>query len=93
VKGYVRGKPSDGVHCAELAATTLNQSGRYVFQECHKIDPQALYAAVLATHVSAPLAIPSLATQDSWWVRAKRRSLAWCTWCGWSCREAWAFCW
>src|SRR5262245_41196382 len=31
VKNYLRGKPYDGVHCAELASSTLNQSGRYAF--------------------------------------------------------------
>src|SRR4051812_25553473 len=48
VKNYVRGKPYDGIHCAELTSTTLNQSGRYAFQDCHKLTPQALYQSVLA---------------------------------------------
>jgi hypothetical protein len=94
VKGYVRGKPSDGIHCAELASTTLNQSGRYKFEDCHKINPQALYKSLLPTHLApSPLSIPPIAIQESWWLRAKRRSVAWGTWCGWSCREAWLFCW
>ena len=46
VKKYVRDKPSDGIHCAELASTTLNASGRFAFQDCHRIHPSALYAAV-----------------------------------------------
>ena len=50
VKNYVRGKPHDGVHCAELTASTLNQAGRLAFGECHKISPQALYSAVWPTH-------------------------------------------
>jgi hypothetical protein len=94
VKNYVRGKPYDGVHCAELASNTLNQSGRYVFENCYKIHPQALYAAVLPTHAEPDeLAIPQPATKDPWRVRASRRCSSWFTWCGWSFREAWLFCW
>src|SRR5438552_2622047 len=33
VKNYVRGKPYDGIHCAELTASTLNASGRYCFAD------------------------------------------------------------
>jgi hypothetical protein len=94
VKNYVRGKPSDGIHCAELASSTLNQSGRYAFQDCHKLHPQALYAAVLPTHGTPDaVAIPPLANQEPWSVRAQRRWLGWFTWCRWSCREAWLFLW
>src|SRR5262245_19082393 len=50
--GLETGEPTakDGIHCAELASTALAQSGRYAFQDFHKIHPQALYDAVLATH-------------------------------------------
>ena len=87
-------KPSDGIHCAELASTTLTQSGRYRFQEFHKIHPQALYDALLATHEApAEVLVAPPATQDSWCVRANRRWAECWTWCRWSCGEAWAFCW
>jgi hypothetical protein len=94
VKNYVRGKPYDGIHCAELASTTMNQSGRYTFTNCHTINPQALYTAALTSH-SAPrrVTIPSLATQESWCLRAQRRWIALYTWCRWSSREAWLFFW
>jgi hypothetical protein len=94
VKNYVRGKPYDGVHCAELAAGTLNQSGRYAFAECHKTSPQALHGAVLRTHFDPQVvAIPPLAEQEEWTVRARRGWSGWFSWCGWSCREAWLFLW
>jgi len=87
-------KPAEGIHCAQLASWALNQSGRYAFQNCHKIHPQALYAAVLPTHLAPhEVVVPSLAVQDSWCVRAQRRWTECWTWCGWSCGEAWAFCW
>jgi len=94
VKNYVRGKPYDGIHCAELASSTLNQSGRYAFAECHKLNPQALYSAILPTH-STPqvVAIPALETQEPWRLRLKRSWSGWFNWCRWSCREAWLWCW
>jgi hypothetical protein len=94
VKNYVRGKPYDGIHCAELAANTLNQSGRYAFENCHKIHPQALYVALLPTHaVPQEILLTPPTIKESWCLRAQRRSAEWFTWCGWSCREAWSFCW
>ncbi len=87
-------KSSDGIHCAELASTTLTQSGRYAFQEFHKIHPQALYNAVLATHEApAELLVPAPVTRETWCVRANRRWGEYWTWCCWGCGEAWAFCW
>jgi len=88
-------KAAGGIHCAELASTTLNQSGRYAFENCHKINPQALYTALLPTHAAPQellVALP-LAVTEPWCQRAQRRTAQWFTWCGWSCREAWAWCW
>jgi hypothetical protein len=94
VKNYVRGKPYDGIHCAELTSNTLNCSGRHAFQDCHKFNPQTLYTATLFIHAPPEqLFIPPVATIDPWWFRAQRRSLGWFTWCGWSCKEAWLFFW
>jgi len=94
VKNYVRGKPYDGIQCAELAASTLNQSGRYAFADCHKLTPQTLYTALLPTHVSpAFITIAPLEIHEAWRLRMQRRLLGWCTWCRWSCREAWLWCW
>jgi hypothetical protein len=93
VRDYVRSKPSEGVHCAELASRALNRSGRYAFERCHKIHPQALYTTVLPTHLPPREVRLPPPVGESWYVRTKRRTSGWFTWCGWSCREAWAWCW
>ncbi|MEX2174069.1 MAG: hypothetical protein WD872_06885 [Pirellulaceae bacterium] len=94
VRGYVRTKPGDGIHCAELASTALNRSGRYGFENCEKIHPQALYAALKPGHMAPQeLTIPALAKKEPWCARAQRRTGEWFTWCGWSCQEAWSWCW
>ena len=94
VRNYVRTKPGDGIHCAELASSALNASGRYKFEDCSKIHPTALYRSLLATHQSPQrVSLPSPGPKRSWCVRAQERCSRWLNWCGWSCREAWAFCW
>jgi len=94
VKNYVRGRAYDGIHCAELASSTLNASGRYAFADCHKINPQALYAAVAPMHLAAErLTIPAVEVQEPLSSRAARRWGRWLTWCGWSCKEAWFWLW
>ena len=94
LRNYVRSKPGDGIHCAELASTTLNQTDRYGFEDCSHIHPQALYAAMKP--ISAPpqeLAIEPLQVKEPWCARAQRRTAEWFTWCGWSCQEVWYWCW
>jgi len=94
VKDYVRDKPSDGIHCGELTSTVLNASGRFAFQDCHRIHPSALYGSVDGGYgPPEEVIIPKPTVQESWSVRAQRRTSGWWTWCGWSCREAWRFCW
>jgi hypothetical protein len=94
VKNYVRGKPYDGIHCAELASTTLNQSGRYHFEQNHRIHPQAFYNSVLASHAAPEeIVIPPPTVKEAWTLRAHRRWIEWWSWCGWSLREVWLFCW
>jgi hypothetical protein len=94
VRNFVRSKPGNGIHCAELASTALNETGRTSFDDCQHLHPQALYAAMLP--LSAPpqeVAIGPPAVKESWCVRSQRRWSEWTTWCGWSCGEAWAWCW
>jgi hypothetical protein len=94
VKNYLRGKPYDGIHCAELTAKTLNASGRFALADCHKLNPQSLYNSIVWTHGEPQiLRIPSLEAPDPWLTRMQRTSLAWCTWCRWFGREAWLFLW
>ena len=93
VKNYVRGKPFDGIHCAELASTALARSGRYSFQDFYKISPQQLYDSLLESHLSPqPVELPT-PESESWCARSARRWRERFAWCGWSCREAWLFCW
>jgi hypothetical protein len=93
VKNYVRGKPYDGIHCAELTSNMLNRSGRYEFENCHKIHPQSLYGAVLASHAEPQELVFSPPEKEPWCARTQRRWSGWFTWCGWSCREAWLLLW
>ena len=68
--------------------------GRYKFENCHTINPQALYTAVLPTHAAPDeLLLSPLVVKEPWCQRAQRRTAEWFNWCGWSCREAWAWCW
>lgn len=94
IKNYVKGQPGDGTHCAELAANTLNRSGRFELADSHKIHPAKLLTIIepefptKAEHTIAPLAVA-----EPWYVRWGRCCGSTSSWCGWSCREAWSFCW
>ena len=91
---HVENKPSEGIHCAQLASSTLNQSGRYAWQNCHKINPQGLYASVQPTHLPPKeLVVPAQSVTESWCNRANRRWGEIWTWCRWGCGEAWSLCW
>jgi hypothetical protein len=94
LKNYVLGQPGDGIHCGELAASTLNRSGRFMLDECEKLHPAALCAQVqplyqerVAIEISAPT------VRETWCARTQRRWSGWFTWCGWSCEEALSYCW
>ncbi|QDU25503.1 hypothetical protein ETAA8_05720 [Anatilimnocola aggregata] len=92
VKNYVRGKPGDGTHCAELAANTLNRTGRYAFAEPHKIHPAELLKQLEQSHrPKVEFAIGQPEVIDPWYVRWGRCCSQSCNWCGWSCGEAWSF--
>jgi hypothetical protein len=93
IKNYIRGRPYDGIHCAELTSSMLNESGRYHFDDCHKIHPQSLYELVAPTHRRQSLTIPREPDLEPWYARLQRQSTAWTAWCGWCCREAWLFLW
>jgi hypothetical protein len=96
VRNYVRKKPGDGIHCAELTALALNASGRFALKNGAKIHPAALYDTLAASeHYGPPeeFSLTPPATREAWCARAQRRTADWFTWCGWSCQEAWLWCW
>jgi hypothetical protein len=96
IRNYVRRNPGDGIHCAELTALVLNASGRFQLERGAKIHPGALYAQIEVSQHYGPaeeLAILQPEDRETWCVRAQRRTAEWFTWCGWSCREAWLWCW
>ena len=94
VQGYVRGKEATGIHCAELASHTLNESGRYQWEHCSSISPSKLRELINPTYQDATaVEIPPFMTDETWCQRAQRRWDGIFNWCTWSCGEAWSFCW
>lgn len=94
VRGIVRGKPSDGVHCAELAAQALNTVGLTTIADCHRQSPAAVRDVALAfSEAPYRAAVDLPAAEESWCDRSWRRWSHWGTMCRWSCGEAWSFCW
>ena len=93
VKGYVRGKESDGIHCAHLAAATLEASGRFKFDEAYAISPGELAARVGSLHKSpVRLTIQQRDSNESWCERSWTTWFNYGTWCRWACYESWTFC-
>jgi hypothetical protein len=94
VRGIVRGKTGDGIHCAELTSHCLNATGRTTIAECHKQSPAAVmdfarphYKAKYAAKIASPV------VEETWCERAWRKWTHWSMMCRWSCGEAWRFCW
>ena len=94
VKNYVRNQPGDGTHCAELAAGTLNRSGRFDLARPHAIHPAKLLTIIEPEYpAKSEYTIGKLAVTEPWYVRWGRCCASTCNWCDWSCREAWSFAW
>jgi hypothetical protein len=94
VRNYVRAHPGDGMHCAELTSSTLNQSGHFNFEKCAKIHPAELFERVSRLHRPAEVLDLSVELPGLTW--CQRATLRWAncwTMCKWSCGEAWAWCW
>jgi hypothetical protein len=94
VKGVVRQKPSDGIHCAEYVATALAQSGRVSVTKAHVLQTETIF------HKAAPLHAPP----TNVYIRPRKSQVSWCSrswkqwggvqaWCSWACYEAMVFCW
>jgi hypothetical protein len=94
IKNFVLGQPGDGIHCAELTASTLNRSGRFMLDECQSLHPSGLCQEVQPLYQErVAIEIPAPSVQETWCARAQRRWSGWLTWCGWSCEEALSYCW
>lgn len=94
VKGIVRGKTGDGIHCAELTSHALNSAGLTDIDDCHKQSPAAVRDAF------SPLCEPGYRAsftaqiaEETWCARTWRHWTYWAVMCRWSCGEAWRFCW
>jgi hypothetical protein len=94
VRGIVRGKTGDGIHCAELASQALNTIGQIEVEECHKQSPAAVMAlAQRAYQPPRQVEIPLPEAEPAWCERAWHRWTRAATMCRWSWGEAWSFCW
>ncbi|MDP6466503.1 MAG: YiiX/YebB-like N1pC/P60 family cysteine hydrolase [Pirellulaceae bacterium] len=94
VKGVVRRKPSDGIHCAEYVATALAQSGRYRTTNAHSLHPATVVQNAAPLHASpANVSIRSRKSQESWCSRSWKQWDSVQTWCSWACYEAFLLCW
>jgi hypothetical protein len=93
VRGYVRNKPSDGIHCAELAANVLNRTARTDFEKCYDMSPGKLVAAIESLHQPAgEVALSRQQPKPSWRERTWQDWTSFKSWCSWSCYETWMFC-
>lgn len=94
VKGVVRRKPSDGIHCAEYVATALIRSGRYRVTNAHLLHPATIVQTAASSHTPpANVSIGSRMSQESWCSRSWKQWDSVQIWCSWACYEAFLFCW
>ncbi len=94
IKGYVRGKEFDGIHCAQLAAATLETSGRFQFDRKYALSPGELVATISPSYnPPVPLAVEPRTSSRSWCDRSWTTWFNYGTWCRWACYETWTFCW
>ncbi len=96
VKGYIRDKQADGIHCAELVTRTIGKSGRANFHRNYAITPGEIvgltsdvYGKPKRLAIKAPAKVAKKSWCDNCWSDCK----GWTSWCGWSLRESWSWCW
>jgi hypothetical protein len=95
VKGYVRGKKGDGIHCAEFTSSALQATGRIHFADRHQLSPSDVVNQVRPFHLAPQLVTLGDRTvpAERWSVRMWDRCSSIQTWCGWAFYELWTFCW
>lgn len=92
IKNYVRNRPGDGIHCAELVSGALMRSGRYDLGNGYDQSPQKVFDAIMPSHVQLDVTPETPKPTGTW---CDRSWSWWCgafDWCGWSCYETWTFC-
>ncbi len=94
IKGAVRRKPSDGIHCAEYVATALAKSGRFRATNPHGLHPATIVQNAAPLHtVPTDVSIRPRKSQESWCARSWKQWGGVQAWCSWACYEALVFCW
>lgn len=97
IRNYVRKKPGDGIHCAEMAGNMVSRLGELPLTATHALNPTTLLRAVIPQYSQAyEVFITVEETKEKekswcqrsqeWWGNAFR-------WCGWASEECWKFCW
>jgi hypothetical protein len=92
VRGYVRGKPGDGIHCAEMVSTALCRTGRYQFPPNYSVSPSALVAQIKPSHHARHVTIRTREPEGTWCERSWQWWSSCFDWCGWACWETLTFC-
>jgi hypothetical protein len=96
VKGYVRGKESAGIHCAEFVSTALGKSGRAHFERNFEVTPGNLVERVSSVYYD-PKRLKICGNpmeEDRTWCEQSWGGLTgWTTWCGWSMTEVFSWPW
>lgn len=93
VKGIVRKRQGDGIHCAQLVSNALVASGRYDIDQSYAVSPGELVGKI-TDHHKAPAAVelPPHVKAGSWCQRSRNWWSGVFTWCSWACVETWTFC-
>lgn len=95
VRNYVRNKPGDGIHCAELVGNVLTRAGKLPLEATYALNPTTLLQAVVPEYSQAYEVFITVEEKkkkswcqrsQEWWASAFR-------WCGWASEECWKFCW
>jgi hypothetical protein len=96
VKGYLRGRDVDGIHCADFAATALESTGRFDVERGYAFSPGVLLQKVRGYYQPPHMVRyrqPPVTASVSWCERSWKQWAAAQRWCDWVAVEAWMFCW
>jgi len=93
IRGYVRDKEGDGIHCAEFTANMLTRTGKLRFTECYNENPSTLLNKVVPLYETrSEITITTPTTEKSWCDSQWKWWGDFSSWCGWSSYETWTFC-